>query len=95
MNKNFTSWMSKGDKSKQSTCQECLKTLQLVVDGEASKEEEEYFNKHLEECIPCFNFYHLEKSVKQILKHKIQKKAVPPSLKQTIANKIKGISSDI
>ncbi|HEY8400672.1 MAG TPA: zf-HC2 domain-containing protein [Cytophagaceae bacterium] len=92
MNKNFTFWMNKLNKSEQTICHECLKTLQLVVDGEATKEEEEYFRKHLEECMPCYNFFQVEKSVKQILQHKIEKKKVPASVIDTIKNKIRSIS---
>jgi len=86
MKKNFTSWMGSLFKKpfKQATCGECVKSLQMVVDGEATKEQEQYFMTHLEECMPCYNFYQVEKSVKLILQNKIEKKSVPPLLAENI-----------
>jgi anti-sigma factor (TIGR02949 family) len=74
---------------KKATCGECVKSLQMVVDGEATKEQENYFMTHLEECMPCYNFYQLEKSVKLILQNKIQKKSAPPSLAEDIRTKLR------
>lgn len=84
MKKNFTNWMGSLFKKPQATCGECVKSLQMVVDGEATKDQEKYFMTHLEECMPCYNFYELEKSVKLILQNKIEKKLVPPSLAENI-----------
>jgi anti-sigma factor (TIGR02949 family) len=88
---NFTNWMSRlfrKDKSK-STCKECLESLQLLVDGETTKEQEDYFKRHLNECLPCYDFYNLEKSVKEVLKSKIEKRPVPASLAENIRTKLK------
>lgn len=68
----------------------CLDSLHLLVDGEATMEEEEYFMNHLQNCMPCYNLYNLEKTVKCIVQSKIKKKAVPPSLLNSIRNKLKG-----
>jgi anti-sigma factor (TIGR02949 family) len=91
MSINFTNWMSKlfkKDKSK-STCKECLESLQLLVDGETTKEQEDYFKRHLEECLPCYDFYNIEKSVKEVLKNKIEKRPVPASLAENIRTQLK------
>jgi anti-sigma factor (TIGR02949 family) len=73
----------------KATCCDCVQSLQLVVDGEASKEQEEYFMNHLDECIPCYNFYEVEKSVKQILQNKIEKKPCPPHVLENIREKLR------
>jgi anti-sigma factor (TIGR02949 family) len=91
MNINFTNWMSKlfrKERSK-STCKECLESLQLFVDGEASQEQENHFKRHLDECLPCYNFYNLEKCVKEALQNKIEQRPVPPSLADKIRTQIK------
>ena len=90
MNSTFTTWMSKllTKKKPQPTCSECLQSLQLLVDGEATIDQEKYFRKHLDECTPCYDFYNLEKCVKEIIQKKIEKKEVPPALLQSIKEKI-------
>ncbi len=75
-------------KEANGTCHECLQNLYLMVDGEASKEQEDYFNRHMDECIPCFNSFSLEKSVKEFLKNRIEQKPVPQSLVENIKSKI-------
>lgn len=50
---------------------ECMEMLQLIVDGEATNEQKEYFLKHhLHECLPCYTNYHLEVAIRQLLKNK-------------------------
>jgi anti-sigma factor (TIGR02949 family) len=90
MNRNFTNWMGSlfRKPEKKATCCECVKSLQLVVDGEATKEQEQYFMSHLDECLPCYNFYEVEKSVKMILQNKIEKKPCPPHLLDNIREKL-------
>lgn len=73
----------------KATCCECVKSLQLVVDGEATKEQEEYLMSHLNECLPCYNSYNLEKSVKSLLQIKLEKKCCPPHLIDDIRGKLK------
>lgn len=66
----------------------CLHGLQLILDGEASADEEAYFMKHLDECMPCYNLYKLDKAVKELLQTKIKKKNVPSALRTEIQKKI-------
>lgn len=72
-------------------CVQCLQNLYLMVDGEASNDEEIFFTKHIDECISCFDSYNLEKSVKTFLQTRIEHKPVPASLISDIKNKIKQI----
>lgn len=67
---------------------ECMEMLQLIIDGEASPEQKEYFLlHHLEECMPCYRNYHLEVTLRQLLKNKCTGQA-PQELIDSIKAKI-------
>ena len=67
---------------------ECMQMLQLIVDGEASAEQKEHFLKHhLEECMPCFQNYHLEVAIRQLLKTKCSDQC-PQELVDSIKAKV-------
>lgn len=85
---NLFSWI-KQNLFGQISCQRCLELLQLITDGEASLEEERQFRKHIDECLPCFETYNLEQSIKQMLRSKLEKKQVPEDLIQSIKEKIR------
>ncbi|MBX9852142.1 MAG: hypothetical protein K2X86_10325 [Cytophagaceae bacterium] len=93
MKRNFTNWMGSlfGKPKQKATCCDCIKSLQLVVDGEATKQQEEYFLNHLDECMPCYNFYEVEKTVKQVLQNKIEKKSAPTHLAENIRSRLKSM----
>lgn len=77
--------------NKTSKCieeEKCLESLQLILDGEASKQQEDIFMKHVEDCIPCFNHYQIDKAVKELIQTKVQKKDVPDKLIALIRDKI-------
>ena len=68
--------------------EKCLKILRLMLDNEATQEEEEYLNSHIDSCIICFEQYNLEKEIKELLKTKVDKQKVPGELVTSIRNKI-------
>lgn len=80
---------------KSSPCQkkkgDCLKVIQYIIDGEASPEQQQHFDKHIVECMQCFEQYNLDKSIKQAIKTKISKKEVPLNLIEEIKFKVKNI----
>lgn len=90
----FTNWLKKNFSAKTSKpkkcleSEKCLKILQEILDGEASDFEEKYFRAHIDECMSCYEQYNLEKTIRQVLKTKIEKKAVPVDLIQSIKLKI-------
>jgi anti-sigma factor (TIGR02949 family) len=90
MTKNSTDYNNEFLKKvrQSSPCIQCLENLYLMIDNEATKDQEAFFNKHIEECIPCFDSYSLEKSVKDFLYHKLERKPVPPELVESIKSKI-------
>ena len=69
-------------------CKDCVKNLYSVLDGEASKDQEDYFRSHINECSPCFNRFEIDKSVKEVLKLKVEHKEVPSNLISSIKNKL-------
>jgi anti-sigma factor (TIGR02949 family) len=69
-------------------CKDCVRNLYSVLDGEASKDQEEYFRNHINECSPCFNRYEIDKSVKEVIKLKVEHRDVPQSLISSIKDKL-------
>lgn len=66
----------------------CLEILYLMLDNEASEDEEQYLNKHIENCMVCFEQYEVEKQIRELLKTKLAHQKVPSDLAQTIRNKV-------
>lgn len=72
-------------------CQEsvkCIEILHLLLDNEASKDEEDYLRSHLDICLPCLKNYKMESEIRHILKTKLEKREVPQDLLDVIKNKI-------
>lgn len=66
----------------------CLTILHLMLDNEATDEQEEYLNAHIENCMYCFEQYEVEKQIRELLKTKLSKQEVPADLAQTIRSKV-------
>ncbi len=66
---------------------ECLEMLQLILDGEATPEQKANFKSHVDECMPCFQHYHFDQAIKELLKLKCTHDA-PTDLITSIKNKI-------
>ena len=62
--------------------------LQMILDGEASRDQKDHFMKeHLEQCMPCYKNYHLEVAIRELLKTKCQDHA-PQDLVDQIKKKV-------
>jgi anti-sigma factor (TIGR02949 family) len=85
---NLFSWL-KQSLFGQISCQRCLQLLELITDGEASPEEEKQFRSHIDECLPCYESFNLEQSIKEMLQTKLDKKQVPEDLVNLIKRKIR------
>ncbi len=87
-----TAEISKGGRASASAhcgeCNEFKDILYLIMDGEATKDQETFFTKHVEDCAPCLDHYNIEKSVLNTIKDKISKKTCPGELIEAIKNKI-------
>jgi len=85
---NLFSWL-KLNLFGQISCEGCMKLLELVMDGEATPEEEKHFHKHINDCLPCFETFNMEQSIKEMLQTKLEKKQVPEDLINSIKQKIR------
>jgi mycothiol system anti-sigma-R factor len=67
---------------------ECFEKLQMILDGEATSQEKDHFLKeHLEQCMPCYKSYHLEVTIRELLKSKCCQHA-PQDLVDNIRKKV-------
>jgi anti-sigma factor (TIGR02949 family) len=71
---------------------DCLKMIQLILDGEATEQQLARLKVNLESCQPCIEMYHLEKEVKELLTKRMEKKCCPDQLVATIKSKILSFS---
>lgn len=77
---------------KRAKANNCLDMLQLILDGEASPEERKnFFEKHLESCMPCYRTYHLEIAIRELLKSKCGKHEAPAELIDNIKKMISSV----
>lgn len=78
-----------GSSGKNATC---LEMLQTILDGNATEEQQEYFRKHMDECMPCYKSHELDMQIKQLIKLKCCGNHVPLDLVQRIRNQVNSIS---
>jgi len=65
-----------------------MEMLQLILDGEATPEQEHYFKHHMDICMPCFKSYSLDMSIKELLKSRCCGDPVPVGLVDQIKMQI-------
>lgn len=68
--------------------QACTDLLQLVIDGQATEEQNQNLMKHLEECESCREEYLLSKTIVDSLKNHMKATGTPKDLINSIQNKI-------
>ncbi len=68
--------------------EKCMETIQLILDGESTQYSKDELTKKLENCLPCFNHFHLGKCLKESLQEKLQQKEVPNELIEKIRSEI-------
>ncbi|MFN7748209.1 MAG: anti-sigma factor [Cyclobacteriaceae bacterium] len=66
----------------------CMKMLQLIVDGEATADEEKFLRDHLAECIPCYEQYQVDQLIKTMVKTTCCGGQVPQTLAEQIRMQI-------
>ena len=72
----------------ESECDKIAYLLDLMIDGEASTDEQSYFNTHIEECIPCFESHQKQKLLKGLVSGHLKRVIVPESLALSIKARI-------
>ena len=70
---------------------ECMRILNLVVDGEANNEEKKFFEQHLQNCMPYYEIYNVDMAIKELIRKNGYAHSCPEGLADEIKEKIKEI----
>lgn len=84
MNTTFTLLPSLTDEGPKTDCERVVELLDVIIDGEATEEDHQYFFKHLETCQDCFKAHNKHQQLKSFLKDNIKRKMVPVNLMGSI-----------
>lgn len=66
----------------------CFQLLESILDGEMGETGKEQMKEKLAKCQPCFEHYHLEQAIREMLKTKCTKQPVPTELANSIRQMI-------
>lgn len=76
------------DEAYATECERVSDMLDLMIDGEATSEEQTFFNRHIEECVSCFENHQKQKLLKGLVSGHLKRAIVPESLALSIKAKI-------
>ena len=76
------------DEGNETDCDKVSDMLDLVIDGEATSEEQTFFNSHIEDCVGCFESHQKQKLLKGLISGHLKRVIVPESLAHSIKAKI-------
>jgi len=74
-------------------CKQLAEILHLVIDNQATPDQENFFNQHIHDCAPCLDHYEIDKSLQAIIKERLLKKECCSSLLDSIRTQIKNIQA--
>jgi len=74
-----------------SDCRKLVDILELIIDKEASPEQEQFFKNHIEGCAPCLDHYEIDEAMHSLIKEKLEKKECKTSLLDSIKSEISKI----
>lgn len=66
----------------------CFQLLESILDGELGDTGKEMLKEKLDKCQPCFEHFHLEQALREVLKTKCTKQPVPTELADSIRQMI-------
>ena len=69
-------------------CMKVLDMLDSILDGEVDVEGQKKFDSHIEKCMPCYERYNLDKSLKDLLRARCNNTQVPTDLVESIRTQI-------
>ena len=69
-------------------CTDYLALIELVIDNEATRDQEVYLKRHMKICLKCLDHYNLDQELKKALQLKLTSKQVPERLADAIRMKI-------
>ncbi len=67
---------------------DCMKMIQLVLDGEATPEQVAQISQSIGKCLPCEHGYALEKNIKEALQLRLEKRTIPTALLDSIRARV-------
>lgn len=70
----------------------CMEMLQLVLDGQASREQVNYWKDHLGMCQPCYEKYQIDHAIKEAIKTECCCSKIPQETIDQLREKIKQIA---
>lgn len=71
--------------------EKCSEILHLIIDGEATIKDEDYFYNHIRHCLDCSRYYMLEQTIRNAIRNKIDRKLAPEDFIRQLRIKIKDI----
>lgn len=74
-----------------SDCRKLVDILELIIDKEATPEQEKFFNQHIEGCAPCLDHYEIDEAMHKLIREKLDKKECKSSLLDSIKSEINKI----
>lgn len=77
-----------GAKTSCENHEKCMRMIQAILDGQATEAEKDHFRDNMDLCMPCINEFHLVKCIKESLCNRVERKACPESLVNTIKLKL-------
>ena len=78
-------------KNVKSPCEDheyCISVINLIIDGEANKEEEAFFYSHIQDCLHCAQYYKLEQSIREAIRKKLEVKEAPEELIMEVRKRV-------
>jgi hypothetical protein len=74
--------------SHETDCEKVAFLLDVVIDGEASSDQQEFFTRHIEDCVTCFESHQKQKLLKGLISGHLKRVIVPERLALSIKAKI-------
>ncbi len=66
----------------------CFEVLELMLDDEATPDQEKFMRNNLEKCMLCFEHLKLEKEIKDLIRNRLEMKKPPFGLVKTIRDSV-------
>jgi anti-sigma factor (TIGR02949 family) len=82
---------SEGRKQSCADVTKCFQLLESILDGEHVPNSKEILQEKLDKCQPCFQHFHLEQAIREVLRTKCSKQETPNELVERIREKIQEI----
>lgn len=62
--------------------------LNLILDNEATPDQEKFFKVHVQNCMVCFSHYNIEKQLRELIKTKVNHRPISNDLASQIRDRI-------